>query len=183
MFRRPRTDLVASLSATLLLICAVGAVGALLLLGRADSGAGWAGIAVLVAGAALVAGHLVDLVLPRPQLAFDVPRGLVGLLVSVLAGAGVALVGGALGGATGAGPGHLTEELAAVIYGAVLAAVAALMAVAASYIVVEATAVEDGTEDGDLAVPRVSPWPLAIVQAVLPLAACAPVALALQAAL
>jgi hypothetical protein len=179
MFRRPRTDLVASLSATLLLICAVGALGALLLLGRADSGAGWARIAVLAAGSALVAGHLVDLVLPRPQLAFDVPRGLVGLLVAVLTGAGVALVGGA----AGAGAGHVTEELAAVIYGAVIAAVAALMAVAASYVVVEATAVEDRTEDGDPAVPEVSPWPLAIVQAVLPLAACAPVALALQAAL
>ena len=53
-----------------------------------------------------------------------------------------------------------------------LAAVAALVALAASYLVVEATA--DGHH---------SPWALAVVQVVLPLAACAPVALALQEAL
>jgi hypothetical protein len=173
MLRRPRTDLVASLSGGLLLICAVGALGALLLLGRSASGADWAMVAVLSVGAALVAGHLVDLVLPRPRLADDVPRGLVGLLVAVLAGAGVAVLGSVARGLTG--------DVSAGIYGAVLAGVAALVALAASYVVVEATAVAaDGAEDVD---QQFSPWTLAVLQVALPLAACAPVALALQATL
>ena len=37
-------------------------------------------VALLAVGAALVVGHLVDLVLPRPQLAPGVPRGLLGLV-------------------------------------------------------------------------------------------------------
>jgi hypothetical protein len=170
MFRRPRSDLVASLSGTLLLICAVGALAAFLLLGRAGDEPGWARVAVLAVGAALVLGHLVDLVLPRPQLADGVPRGVAGLVAAVLTGAGVAV----LGATTGA----LTGGRSAAVYGVVLALVAALVALAASYVVVEATA----TAADDAARPF-SPWALAVVQAVLPLAASAPVALALQAAL
>jgi hypothetical protein len=56
--------------------------------------------------------------------------------------------------------------------------VTALTAVAASYLVVEATA----TEEHELG-PQVSLWSLPLVQAVLPIAAAAPVALALQHAL
>ncbi len=198
MFRRPRTDLVASMSGALLLICAVGSLAALLLVGRAESGPGWARIAVLAAGAALVVGHLVDLVLPRPQLAFDVPRGLIALLAAVLAGAGAALAGALVDGTADG----LTEKLSAVLYGAALAAVAALVALAASYVVVEATAIEGTAIEGTAiegaplaertvegepeagAGPRpANPWPLAVVQAVLPLAACSPIALALQEAL
>jgi hypothetical protein len=164
MVRRPRTDLVASLSGALLLICAVGALGALLLLGRSGSGPGWARVAVLTVGTALVVGHLVDLVLPRPQVAPGVPRGLVGLVAAVVAGAAVALAGGVIGG--------LTAGLTALVFGGVLAAVAALVALSASYLVVEATA------DGEP-----TPWALGVIQVVLPLAACAPVALALQEAL
>jgi hypothetical protein len=178
MLRRPRADLVASLSGGLLLISAVAALAALLLLGRSDSGSGWARVAVLAIGAALVVGHLVDLVLPRPQLTFDVPRGLLGLVAAVLAGAGVAVVAGATTG--------LTEKLAAVIYGAALAGVAALTALAASYVVVEATAAPDpsaGAAGGAPAGRPPSRWALAVLQVVLPLAACAPVALALHAVL
>jgi hypothetical protein len=161
MFRRPRTELVASLSGALLLICAVGALGALLLLDRPGSDPGWARVAILAVGTALVVGHLVDLVLPRPQLAPEVPRGLVGLLAAVLAGAGVAVAGGVLGGPAGG--------LTALVFGGVLAGVAALVALSASYLVLEATADE-----------QPSTWALAVIQVVLPLAACAPVALALQ---
>jgi hypothetical protein len=164
MFRRPRTDLVSSLSGALLLICAVGALGALLLLGRAGADPGWARVAVLTVGTALVVGHLVDLVLPRPQLAPEVPRGLVGLLAAVVAGSAVALAGSVLG--------ELTGAATALVFGGVLAAVAALVALAASYLVAEATA------DA-----QPSPWALAVIQVGLPLAACAPVALALQEAL
>jgi hypothetical protein len=166
MFRRPRTDLVASLSGALLLICAVGALGVFLLLGRADADPDWARIAVLAAGAALVTGHLVDLVLPRPQLAPEVPRGLVGLGAAVLAGAAVGLTAGAR----------------TAVFGAALAGVAGLVALAASYLVVEATAAET-TASETIADEQPSPWVLAILQVVLPLAACAPVALALQEAL
>ena len=171
MFRSPRTDLVASLAGTVLLLCAVGSLAALLLLGRAPGGHGRALVALLVVGVALVVGHLVDLVLPRPALAAGVPRGLLGLVVSVLAGALVGFLGRDVGGAAGAA--H------ALIGGAVLAGATAMVALVASYIAVEATAAD---EDGPA--PHVdaslSPWALSVVQAVLPLAACAPMALALQ---
>jgi hypothetical protein len=177
MFRRPRTDLVASLSGAVLLICAVGALAALLLLDSGADGGRWANVATLAAGAALVAGHLVDLVLPRPRLAAGVPRGLPGLVLAVLAGAAV----GVLGGATSGG---LLSRTDAAVYGAVLAAVAAFVALAASYVVVESTALpQDGAEEQPAHPPAFSPWALAVLQVVLPLAACAPVALALQVAL
>jgi hypothetical protein len=174
MFRRPRSDLVASLSGSLLLICAVGALAALLLLGRAGAEPGWARVAVLAVGTALVLGHLVDLALPWPQLADGVPRGLAGVGVAVLGGAGVAVLG--------ATTGHLAGARSAAVYGLALALVTALVALAASYVVVEATADGGDRVAGDAARPF-SPWALAVVQAVLPLAASAPVALALQAAL
>jgi hypothetical protein len=168
MFRKPRPELVASLSGGVLLFCAIGALAALLLLGRGPGGSGRALVVLLAVGAALVAGHLVDLVLPRPHLAPGVPRGLPGLAVSVLVGAVVAYLGRELAEPTG-GP-------AALAYGAVLGLVAGLVGLAASYVVVELTA--DGrVGPGDDAT---SPWVLAVVQAALPLAACAPVALALQ---
>jgi hypothetical protein len=176
MFRRPRTELVRSLSGGLLLVCAVGALAAFLLLGDDAAGMGWSQIAVLTAGAALLAGHLVDLVLPRPQVAAGVPRGLVGLAVAVLAGAGTAVLCATVGGS----PGRIPAALA----GAALATVVALVAVSASYVVVEATAAPPG-EEAENREPRQpsAPGALAVLQVVLPLAACAPLALALQEAL
>ena len=85
MFRRPRTDLVASLAGTALLLAVTGALATLLLLGRTDAGHGRALVALLAVGAALVVGHLADLVLPRPQLAEGVPCGLLALVLSVVA--------------------------------------------------------------------------------------------------
>jgi hypothetical protein len=171
MFRRPRENLVASLSGTVLLLCAVGALAALLLLGRTPAGHGRALVALLAVGAALVVGHLVDLVLPRPYLATGVPRGLLGLVLSVLTGAVVVFLGREAAGTAGAVP--------ALVGGAVLAGVTGMVALAASYVVVEATG---ATEDGPAAHadPSLSPWTLSVIQAVLPLAACAPVALALE---
>jgi hypothetical protein len=171
MFRRQRTDLVASLSGELLLICAVGALAVFLLLDQDAAEAGWARIAVPVAGAALVAGHLVDLVLPRPNLATGVPRGPAGLAAAVLAGTATAVLGAMVGDL----PGRPT----AAVHGVVLAAVVALVALAASYVVVEVTSSADGGPQP--AGP--APWSRAVLQVVLPLAACAPVALALQATL
>ena len=159
MFRRPRHDLVASLSGTVLLLCPVGALAALLLLGR-STGSGRALVALLAVGGALVVGHLVDLVLPRPQLAPGVPRGLLALVLAVPAGAAVTFLG--------RDAAELSGPANAVLFGAVLGGVAALVAVVASYLVVEATGETVET-----------PWALSVVQVSLPLAACGPVALAL----
>jgi hypothetical protein len=167
MLRRPRHDLVASLSGGVLLFVVVGALGALLLLGRGPGGDGRAAVALAAVGAALVVGHLVDLVLPRPRLATDVPRGLVALVLAVLAAGAVAWFLRDLG--------ELSGDLTAAGFGAALGGIAALAAVAASYLVVEAT-------DGELG-PQVSLWSLPVVQVAVPLAAAAPVALALQSAL
>ena len=168
MFRRPRPDLVASLSGGVLLFCAIGALAALLLVGRGPGGSGRAMVVLLAVGAALVAGHLVDVVLPRPYVTPGVPRGLPGLGASVLVGAAVTFLGRGRAEPAG-GP-------AALAYGAVLGLVAGLMGLVASYLVVELTATGTaGTADD-----ATSPWVLAVVQAALPLAACAPVALALQ---
>lgn len=171
MFRRPREDLVASLSGSVLLLTAVGALGALLLLGRTPEGHERTLVALLAVGVALLVGHLVDLVLPRPYLATGVPRGLLGLVLSVAAGALVAFLGRDVGGTSGAVP--------ALVLGAALAGVTAMVALVASYVVVEATAAD---QDGPAphVDPTLSPWALSVVQAVLPLAACAPVALAMQ---
>jgi hypothetical protein len=167
MLRRSRADLVACLSGVVLLLTAVGSLAALLLLGRTSAGHDRASIALLAVGAALVLGHLVDAALPRPQLAADVPRGVLGLVAAVLAGAAVAFLGRSAGAPVGA-------EVA-LVYGAVLGGVAALVALAGSYIAVEAAGAEDGEPP--------SPWAVAVIQAVLPIAACGPVALALQAVL
>lgn len=172
MFRRPRHDLVASLSGAVLLFTAVGALASLLLLGRYGAGDGRAAVALLAAGCALVVGHLVDLVLPRPQLAAGVPQGLPGLVLSVLTGAAVAYLG--------RGAGNALDGVAAVVYGAVLGMVASLMALAAAYLVVAALGTGAAGEDGPACEPRVSPWGLPLLQVVLPLAACAPVALAMR---
>jgi hypothetical protein len=170
MLRRPRQDLVASLAGTALLLAVTGALATLLLLGRTDAGHGRALVALLAVGAALVVGHLVDVVLPRPQLAEGVPSGLLGLVLAVVAGAVVALLGRQVSGTV--------DPLAAVIYGAVLGGVAGLVALVGNYIVVEADAAEPPA--GDQAPPV---WALAFIQGVLPLAACGPVALALQSVL
>ena len=170
MLRRPRHELVASLSGGVLLCCVVAALAALLLLGRGPGGDGRATLALGAVGTALVVGHLADLVLPRPRLAAAVPRGLVGLVLSVLAAAAVTWFLRDVG--------DLSGQATAAAFGAALGGVAALTAVAASYLVVEATAAEDH-ELG----PQVSLWSLPLVQAVLPIAAAAPVALALQHAL
>ncbi|MGY1718486.1 hypothetical protein ACI8AG_05515 [Blastococcus sp. SYSU DS0552] len=160
MLRSPRHDLVDSLAGSAVLVTAVGALAVLLPLGRADDGR-LATIA-LVAGVALLVGHLVDQVLPRPQLAPGVPRGLLGIVLAVLAGAGTAWA-----------VRDLAElgALRAPAVGAVVAGVVALVAVAGSYLAVETTS--EGQAEA------LSPWAPTVVQVVLPFAACAPVALAL----
>lgn len=171
MLRRPRPELVASLSVVVLMISAVASLAALLLLGRTDAGSERALVALLAVGTALVVGHLVDLVLPRPQLADGVPRGLVGVVLAVLAGAAVAvLAAGQVG--------DVLDEQRALVHGAVVSGVAALAGLVASYVVVEATATDEPAGE-----QRFSRWVLPVIQVALPVAACAPVVLALQATL
>jgi hypothetical protein len=170
MLRRPRTGLVASLAGAAMLLAVTGALATLLLLGRTEAGHGRALIALLAVGAALVVGHLADLVLPRPQLADGVPCGVLGLVLAVVAGAAVTTLGRDVSGTV--------DPLAAVIYGAVLGGVAALVSLVGSYVVVEAAAAEPPAGEQP---PPV--WALSLIQGVLPLAACGPVALALQSVL
>ena len=152
----PRLYLVASLAGVVLLLCSVCALAVLLGVARLEDGERAATTAVLAVGAALLVGHLVDLVLPRPQVAEGVPRGLVGVVLAVVAAVLVAVLR--------RDSGALLDSMSAVTYGAALGGVAALMAIGASYVVVE----------------RGEPsWALPVVQAVLPLAAAAPVAYAL----
>jgi hypothetical protein len=152
----PRLYLVASLAGVVLLVCSVCALAVLLGLGRLDDGEHALVTALLAVGAALLVGHLVDLALPRPQVAAGVPRGLLGLLLAVLAAVVVTYL--RRDGDT------LTAGMSAVLHGAALGGVAALMGLGASYVV---------AERGHAG------WALPVVQAVLPLAAAAPVAYAL----
>jgi hypothetical protein len=152
----PRVYLVASLAGVVLLLCSVCALAVLLGVGRLDEGGQAVTTALLAVGAALLVGHLVDLVVPRPRLAAGVPRGFPGLVLAVLAAAVVAVL--RRDGST------LSATISAMTYGAALGAVAALLALGASYVV---------TERGSTS------WALPVVQAVLPLAATAPIAYAL----
>jgi hypothetical protein len=152
----PRLYLVASLAGVVLLLCSVCALAVLLGVGRLDDGGRAVVTALLAVGAALLVGHLVDLALPRPRIAEGVPRGLLGLVLAVVAAVAVAVL--RREGST------LLDTISAATYGAALGGVAALMGLGASYVVAERGSAS---------------WALPVVQAVLPLAATAPIAYAL----
>jgi hypothetical protein len=170
MLRRPRTDLAASLCGGVLMLCGVCALAVFLLVGASFTGPRAPLAAVLAAGVALVAGHLVDTVVPRPQLTPEVPRGALALLVAVAAGAATGVLA-----RSGSG---LTGSLLPVFSGAAVGAVAALVGLAASYVVVEAGRGDD-LRGADDASPELRRWSLPVLQVAAPLAACAPVAFAL----
>ncbi|MGY1680777.1 hypothetical protein [Geodermatophilus sp. SYSU D01176] len=151
--RAPRSDVVGSLAGVLLLVCAVTALAVVLLLPAEGDAAAPATSTLLVVGTTLVVGALVDLVLPRPTVATGVPRGVPALVLSVLAGAAVAVVR--------SGAGDLAPVLGALVAGLALGAVTALVALAAGYVVAGGPA---------------RAWAAALLQAVLPVAAAAPVA-------
>jgi hypothetical protein len=150
--RAPRSDVVGSLAGVLLLIVTVTALAVLLLLPTAGDGAAVATV-LLAVGATLVVGSLVDLLLPRPAVAAGVPRGVPALGLGVLAGAVVAVVG--------SGADDVATVLGALVAGLALGSVAALTRLAAGYVAA--------------AGPRRA-WAAALLQAVLPVAAAAPVA-------
>ena len=152
--RAPRSGVVASLAGVLLLVCAVSALAVVLVLPRAGDPAA-ATTALLVVGTTLLVGSLVDLVLPRPPIAAGVPRGVPGLVVSVLAGAAVAVVGHG---------DDMATVLGALVAGLALGAVAALIGLAAGYVVAGGPG---------------RAWASPLLLAVLPFAAAAPVAFSL----
>jgi hypothetical protein len=154
--RAPRRDVVGSLAGVVLLLCAVTALAVWVLLDPDGPDSAAATTALLVVGVTVVAGHLVDLALPRPAVADGVPSGVVGLVVSVLAGSAVALARH--------GSGELADVLTVLLFGLALAGVAALVGLAAGYLVAEG--------------PRTA-WAVPLVQTALPFAACAPVAFSL----
>jgi hypothetical protein len=164
MFRRPREALVASLAGSVLLLCAVCSLAVLLRSPGSPDGAGLETNALLAVGAALVAAHVVDLVLPRPQIAYGVPRGLLGLVAAVLAGGAVTWLRRR--------PDELFDALGAAVYGGAVGLVAVLVSLVASYVVVEADRAAGNPR-------RPERWALPVVQALLPLSACGPIALAL----
>jgi hypothetical protein len=93
-----------------------------------------------------------------------------GLLAAVLAGAAV--------GVLGRSGSALFGTLGPVLAGAGIGAVAALVGLAASYVVVEAGRGED-LRGADDAPPALRRWALPVLQVAAPLAACGPVAFAL----
>jgi hypothetical protein len=162
--RRPREALVASMAGSVLLLCALCALALLLRELGGDEGARLSASSLMAVGAAVLAAHVVDLVLPRPQVAYGVPRGLLGLVAAVLAAGAITWLRRR--------PEDLFDTLGAAIYGGVVGAVAVLVSLAASYIVVQA-------DRAARAPRRRGRWALPVIQALLPVAACAPLALAL----
>ncbi|MGI8624983.1 MAG: hypothetical protein ACR2J5_00180 [Geodermatophilaceae bacterium] len=149
----PRRLATASLAGISALAVTLIGMSALLLLYRVTDGSAVYVATVAATGGAVVAGHLVDGLLPIASITPDVPRGLFGLLLSV----GTAIAAAV----TLSGPDGLLEGLGAAILGAIVGLIAALLAVAASYVAAER---------------RQFNWALPWLQAILPLAGAAPVA-------
>lgn len=148
----PRRLATASLAGIGTLAVTLIALSALLLLYRITDGSAVYLSTVAAICGAVVVGHLVDLLLPVPQIAPGVPRGLIALLLSVGTGVAASVLLSDAGG--------LIESLGAAIVGAIVGLVSALLAVAASYIAAER--------------PQLN-WSLPWLQALLPLAGAAPI--------
>lgn len=149
----PRRLATASLAGIGTLAVILVAMSAYLLLYRVTDGSTVFLVTVAASGGAVVVGHLVDLLMPYPRITPGVPRGLLGLLLSVAAGVTAAVVL--------SGPSGLIEGLAAAIVGAILGLVSALLGIAGSYIAAE-------RPQRNLSLP--------VLQAILPLAGAAPIA-------
>lgn len=149
----PRREVSDSLAGDALLAVSVVALSSYVVLYRVTDGTVLLDACVAAVGAAVVTGHLVDLIAPYPRIVEGVPRGLLGLLAGTAAAV--------LATIWRAGATELVERLGAIILGAILGAVACLIAIGASYAVAE----------------RRGRGPAqTCVQAVLPFAAAAPIA-------
>jgi len=151
--RPPRRDVTDSLAGDVLLALAVVAASTYLVLFQLTDGPVLLEMCVAAIGAAVVTGHLVDLVLPYPRIVDGVPRGLLGFVL----GTAAAMLAAMYRGETD----RLVEQLGAVILGGVLGGLACLIAIGAPYA---------ATERRGVVVAQ------SAVQAVLPFALAAPVA-------
>ncbi|MBA3249425.1 MAG: hypothetical protein H0T66_03755 [Geodermatophilaceae bacterium] len=151
--RSPRVVLTESMAGVTLLSALVVAPSAYLVLAQLSEGPALLRTCVASLGAALVVGHLVDLLVPVPRIVEGVPRGLLGFVLGTGAGMYAAV--------RTEGTDGLVEQLGSLILGGVLGGLACLLAIGASYAAVER---------------RGSSAAKAVVQAALPFAAAAPVA-------
>lgn len=151
--RAPRSGVTESLAGNALLAVVVVAASTFLVLFQITDGPRLLDRSAAAIGAAVVVGHLVDLLLPYPAVTEGVPRGLLGFL----AGTAAAMLAAIDRGSSGA----LVEQLGAVILGGVLGGLACLMAIGASYAAAERRGVAAAQ---------------AGIQGVLPIVAVAPVA-------
>ncbi len=131
-----RTRVVESLSDIALLVVSVVALAALVQLRHETGGQSMAVAVIIAAGAALVAGHLVDLVWAAPRFDPEVSRGLLAVVVAVVVGAVVGYLRL-----------HSTVEFTtgrAIFIGAAVAAIVSLFAVGAGFIEQSSSAPADG---------------------------------------
>lgn len=154
--RAQRRQVAAAMAGVATLAVFVASLGGLIVLHRIATGSQLLRAAVLAAGAALVVGRLVDLVLPVPAFAAGVRRGLPGLVLGAAAGTGVAVW-------------RLSDVVTvsragAAFLGVAVGLVAGLVAVGSAYADITAE-------------HRALPWLAGpIVQAAIPFALTAPVA-------
>lgn len=151
--RAPRVALTESVAGVTLLSALVVAPSAYLVLAQLSEGPALLRTSATALGAAVVVGHLVDLLAPVPRIVEGVPRGLLGFVLGTGAGMYAAVRTERTDG--------LVEQLGSLILGGVLGGLACLLAIGASYAAVER---------------RGSSFAKAVVQAALPFAAAAPVA-------
>jgi len=127
--RPPRRDVTDSLGGVSLLAVSVVAPSMYVLLFWLPDGPALLGTCVAAIGAAVVTGHLVDLLVPYPRIVEGVPRGLPGFVLGTGAAMLVAVRRAQVDG--------LAEQLGAVILGGVLGGLACLIAIGASYAAAE----------------------------------------------
>lgn len=152
--RPPRRDLTVSLAQTVLAVITVQSLGILILVARLEADRVVISATLLCTAAALLVSHLVDLVVPVPRISPDVRRGAVGVVLGIGAGAAVA--------ALRLDSTALSDVLGHIIFGVVVSAVAVLVSVAITFVVADREPDALGA---------------AVVQAVAPFAAAAPIAL------
>jgi hypothetical protein len=170
-----RVRVTESLSGVAALSTAGAAASAYLALYQAVEGTRLVSAAVVAAGVGLVAGRLIDIALPVPRLAAEVPHGLLGVSTSIAFGA-------TAGAAYSLGARQLEIGEGALL-GAGTAAVVALVAVAVGYVARTTAGGEPDAGPGQPAGRPVGPpatrsrgLALAYLRVALPLAFAAPVA-------
>jgi hypothetical protein len=112
-----RVKVTESVSAVAVLVAAEVALCMLIALARADDGHRLVGTVVLAATGGLTVARLTDAVVPVPRIADGVPYGLAAVVLAAVAGAaaGAATAGGPLTATAGGGVGALVGAVAALV--------------------------------------------------------------------